>query len=106
MGLVLELVKGLASDLGEVVDPEASNQICAKTYVDDGLGRRTREEVERYCGKLVDGHYDWMLAQIFSLVGLKLKVMTAFKTIDIKSIETTINTPDAIYSDPESSVVI
>ena len=65
MGLVLELVKGLASNLGEVVDPEASNQIRAKKYVDDGLGHGTREQVERYCGKLVDGHYDWMLAQIF-----------------------------------------
>ena len=57
-GLVLELVKGLAANLGEGIDAEASHQIRAKTYVDDGLGGGTREQVERYRGKLVDGRYD------------------------------------------------
>ena len=31
-GLILELVKKLAADLGETIDPEASNQIRYKTY--------------------------------------------------------------------------
>ena len=37
-GLALELVKGMAADLGESLDPEASYQIRRKTYVDDGAG--------------------------------------------------------------------
>ena len=35
-GLVLELVKSLAANLGEDIDADASHQIRAKTYVDDG----------------------------------------------------------------------
>ena len=45
-GLVLELVKKLAADLGETVDPEACHQIRSKTYVDDGAGGGTRQQVE------------------------------------------------------------
>ena len=63
-GLVLELVKGLAADIGEGIDPEASQQIRSKTYVDDGLGGGTRERVDRFRGKLVDGQYDGTIAQI------------------------------------------
>ena len=37
-GLVSELVKGLAADLEESLDAEASYQIWRKTYVNDGAG--------------------------------------------------------------------
>ena len=37
-GLVLELVKRLAAELGRGIDTEASDQILFKTYVNDGAG--------------------------------------------------------------------
>ena len=41
-GLVLEIVKSLAADLGQKIDMEASEQICRHTYVDDGTGGGSR----------------------------------------------------------------
>ena len=76
-GLALELVKGLAAELGRSIDPEASHQLKTKTYVDDGAGGGSRAQVERYMGKEVDGIYDGTLAQILSLVNLRPKVMVA-----------------------------
>ena len=76
-GLVLELVKGLAANLGKEIDEEACHQIQRKTYVDDGAGGGTREMVERFRGELVDGCYNGTLARILGLVNLKLKVMVA-----------------------------
>ena len=76
-GLVLELVKGLAAQLGESIDPDACHQIRARTYVDDGAGGGTREAVERFRGECVDGRYNGTLAQILALVDLHLKVMVA-----------------------------
>ena len=86
-GLVLELVKTLAAELGEGIDAEASHQIRAKTYVDDGAGGGTREQVERFRGKLVNGCYNGTIPQILSLVGLQLKVMVASGDTDVESIE-------------------
>ena len=37
-GLILELVKGLAADLGQSIDREAAHQIKRMTYVNDGAG--------------------------------------------------------------------
>ena len=37
-GLILELVKRLAAELGRGIDTEASDQILFKTYVNDGAG--------------------------------------------------------------------
>ena len=76
-GLVLELVKRLASQLGQGIDQEACEQICSRTYVDDGAGGGTREQVERFRGKRVDGCFDGTVPQILGLVGLDLKVMVA-----------------------------
>ena len=76
-GLVLELVKRLAAQLGQSIDTEACHQIRAKTYMDDGAGGGTREQVERFRGKLVNNQYDGTLPQILGLVGLNLKVMVA-----------------------------
>ena len=76
-GLILELVKKLAADMGSDIDIEACHQIRNKTYVDDGAGGGTREQVERFRGELVDGFYNGTLARILALVGLKLKVMIA-----------------------------
>ena len=76
-GLALELVKGLAADLGQDIDPEACIQIRRKTYVDDGAGGGTRAQVERYRGNEVDGSYDGTIAQILCKVDLKLKIMVA-----------------------------
>ena len=57
-GLVLELIKKLAADLGAEIDREASFQIRNKTYMDDGAGGGTRSQVERFRGNYVDGCYD------------------------------------------------
>ena len=76
-GLILELVKKLAAELGMEIDMEACHQIRNKTYVDDGAGGGTREQVERFRGELVDGFYNGTLARILALVSLKLKVMIA-----------------------------
>ena len=83
-GLVLELVKGLAAELGEGIDHEAAQQIRFKTYVDDGLGGGTRERVDRFRGKLINGQYDGTIAQILGLVGLQLKVMIASGDSDLE----------------------
>ena len=71
-GLALELVKSIAADLGESLDPEASYQIRRKTYVDDGAGGGSRVQVERFRGELIDGEYSRTLAQIFRLVNFEL----------------------------------
>ena len=69
-GLILELVKKLAADLGQTIDPEACDQIRYRTYVDDGAGGGSRSQVERYRGKLVNGKFDGTLPKILGLVGL------------------------------------
>ena len=71
------MVKKLAAELGMEIDEEACHQIRRKTYVDDGAGGGSREQVERFRGRLKDGFYDGTLARILALVGLKLKVMIA-----------------------------
>ena len=76
-GLVLELVKKMAAELGTDIDEEACNQIKNHTYVDDGAGGGSREAVERFRGQRVNGVYDGTLARILSLVNLNLKVMVA-----------------------------
>ena len=76
-GLILELVKKLAADMGMEIDPEASDQIRHMTYVDDGAGGGSRSQVERFRGKLINGEYDGTLARILRLVNLRLKVMVA-----------------------------
>ena len=76
-GLVLELVKKMAAELGTSVDEEACSQIKYHTYVDDGAGGGSREAVERFRGQRVNGVYDGTLARILSLVNLNLKVMVA-----------------------------
>ena len=63
-GLILELVKGMAAELGQDIDSEAAHQIKRRTYVDDGAGGGTMEQVRRYRGELVDGKYNGTLAQI------------------------------------------
>jgi len=86
-GLVLELVKRLAAELGQGIYPEASRQILFKTYVDDGAGGGTREQVDRFRGKMVNGEYDGTIPQILGLVGLKLKTMVASGDSDPKVLE-------------------
>ena len=76
-GLVLELVKKLAAELGRTIDSEACDQILYRTYVDDGAGGGSRCQVERFRGKLVNGSFDGTLPTILGLVGLSLKVMVA-----------------------------
>jgi len=86
-GLILELVKKLAAELGLDIDAEACYQIARKTYVDDGAGGGTRAQVERFRGELVDGFYNGTLARILALVGLKLKVMVASGDTDREKLE-------------------
>ena len=86
-GLILELVKTMAAEMGKEIDAEASHQIARKTYVDDGAGGGSREQVERFRGKLVDGYYDGTLARILALVGLKLKVMVASGDTDQEKLD-------------------
>ena len=76
-GLILELVKGLAAELGKEIDEEACRQIKKCTYVDDGACGGSRDTVERLRGNLVDGEYTGTLARIFKLVKLRPKVMVA-----------------------------
>ena len=86
-GLMLELVKKMAAELGLPIDKEACYQISHKTYVDDGAGGGSRAQVERFRGKRVNGTYDGTLPQILDLVGLKLKAMVASGDTDQETIE-------------------
>jgi len=86
-GLILELVKTMAAEMGKEIDAEASHQIARKTYVDDGAGGGSREQVERFRGELVDGYYNGTLARILALVGLKLKVMVASGDTDKEKLD-------------------
>ena len=85
-GLVLELVKKLAADMGMDIDREASHQIRTKTYVDDGAGGGSREQVERFRGVKVNGEYNGTIARILKLVNLKLKVMVASGDTDVEDL--------------------
>ena len=58
-GLVLELVKRLAAQLGQVIDSEASHQIRFKTFVDDGAEGGKREQVNKFQRFLVDARRSW-----------------------------------------------
>ena len=86
-GLVLELVKRLAAELGQDIDVEACHQIRNKTYVDDGAGGGTRQQVERFRGELVNGKYTGTIAQILALVNLQLKVMVTSGDSDEDALE-------------------
>ena len=86
-GLVLELVKGLAAELGQSIDTEACQQIKNKTYVDDGAGGGSRQQVDRFRGKMVNGKYTGTISQILQLVGLNLKVMVASGDSDREALE-------------------
>ena len=86
-GLILELIKKLAAELGMEIDVEACHQIGKKTYVDDGAGGGSREQVERFRGELVNGFYNGTLARILALVGLRLKVMVASGDTDKEALE-------------------
>ena len=55
--LVLELVKGLAADLGKATDSEDSKMIRNNTYVDDGAWGGNKEHVERVRETWVDGKF-------------------------------------------------
>ena len=85
-GLVLELVKKLAAELGTGIDTEACQQNQNHTYVDDGAGGGSQDQVERFRGRLVDGTYDGTLARILRLVNLHLKVMVASGDTDSGSL--------------------
>ena len=54
-GLLLEIAKKRAADLGESIDPEAARQLREKTYVDDQVSGGSAEDVKRMRGQLVDG---------------------------------------------------
>ena len=84
--LVLELVKKLAAELGTGIDTEACQQNQNHTYVDDGAGGGSQDQVERFRGRLVDGTYDGTLARILRLVNLHLKVMGASGDTDSGSL--------------------
>ena len=75
-------MKKLAADLGEDLDHEASQQIRTRTYVDDGAGGGTREQVERFRGQRTNGEYDGTLARILKLVNLQLKGIVASRDSD------------------------
>ena len=80
-------MKFLSAQLGESIDPEACIQIRRKTYVDDGAGGGTREQVNRYRGELVDGQYNGTIPTILGLLGLKLKAMVASGDTDPEMLE-------------------
>ena len=86
-GLVLELAKRFAADLGKDIDSEACRQISEKTYVDDGVGGGSKAQVDRYRGVKVNGVYNGTIPQILGLVGLKLKVMIASGDTDEESLK-------------------
>ena len=50
--LVLKLVKKLAAELYQSINPEACDLIRYRTYVDDGAGGGSRSQVERFSGRL------------------------------------------------------
>ena len=54
-GLILELVKKMAADMGEEIDSEVCTQIRRSTYVDDGASGGTREQVNRFRGERING---------------------------------------------------
>ena len=81
------MVKRLAAELGREIDEDPCNQIKNRTYVDDGAGGGSWDQVNRYRGEFVDGEYTGTIPKILSLVGLKLKVMVASGDRDEDSIK-------------------
>ena len=71
--------------MGDSIDPEASQQIHRKLYVDDGVRGTTREQVERFRVKREEGRYNGTNARSLGLVNLDLKVMIAIGDDDEES---------------------
>ena len=75
--MVLELFNRLAAELGHEIDIDACNQIKNRTYVDDGAGGGSLDQVNHYRRVFVNGEYMGTIPKILNLVGLKLKLMVA-----------------------------
>ena len=75
----LEIVKGLAAQLGSDIDPDTARKIVEDSYVDDNLSGGNEEEADRMIGECqeVDGKfvYSGTVSRILSLVGLTAKVI-------------------------------
>ena len=75
----LEIVKGLAAQLGVDIDPDTARKIVEDSYVDDNLSGGNEEEADRMIGECqeIDGKfvYNGTVSQILSLVGLIAKVI-------------------------------
>ena len=61
-------------------------QIGTKIYVDDGARGGSREKVDRFRGKLVNGFYNGTIPQILAFLGLHLKVMVAIELMGEKTL--------------------
>ena len=73
-GLLLEVVKRRAAELGMEVDALAAQQILDNSYVDDIILGGDRDEVERMRGNLLaDGQYSGTITQILATCGMRPK---------------------------------
>ena len=70
----LECGKKKAAEMGEEIDPLASEKICEEMYVDDGVSGGSQEEVKRLVGdKDTEGKFNGTIQQIFDLGGFRIK---------------------------------
>lgn len=70
------------AELGRYLDPEASDQIRDKVYVDDGMAGGTPEDVKRMMGKKVGGQWTGTIPRILGLGGMHVKYMITSGTSD------------------------
>ena len=75
-GLILEVVKRRAAELGMELDPLAAQQILDNSYVDDCITGGSKEEVERMKGHLLaNGQYSGTITQILATCGMRPKFL-------------------------------
>ena len=87
-GLLLEVAKQRAADVGEHIDPMAAQQIRKKLYLDDGANGGKPSDVERMKGKEISpGQYDGTIGKILETCGLKAKFMAVTGDKDPEAVE-------------------
>ena len=79
----LELARSITADAGKHIDAEAARKLKSDCYVDDGITRGHKIDVERMKGnRSITGIYSGTISKILALGNLNLKAMVSSYEVD------------------------